>query len=123
MGEEVSGDSSDGTLIMHDLPSGIIRLAGRYWEAGKYKVKLKVNHGGKTGELEITVVKPDRLGDQYGKGPRRIRPDGGRGLADHRQRRKVRHPAAVYQSAHIGGSRQEKLRRGCGMGICAFVSV
>jgi hypothetical protein len=57
--------NSDGTISSGDLPSGMIRVVGRYWEAGKeYKVKLKASGGG---ELEVKVVKPKRLGNKYGK--------------------------------------------------------
>lgn len=60
--------NSDGSISSGNLPSGMIRVVGRYWEEGKdHKVKLKAEAAGGNGELEIKVVKPDRLGDKYGK--------------------------------------------------------
>lgn len=56
--------SDNGSISTGKLPSGVIRLVGRYWEAGnQYKVKLKAAAGTRSGELEITVVKPERLGE------------------------------------------------------------
>lgn len=53
---------------MQDLPNGLVRLIGRYWELEKeYKVKLKATSDNQNGELEIMVIKPDKLGDNYGK--------------------------------------------------------
>jgi len=57
---------SNGTIQTGSLPSGMIRLIGRYWKAGKeYKVNLTTKDG--RGNLTIKVVKPDRLGDKFGK--------------------------------------------------------
>jgi len=55
----------NGNISTGELPSGMIRLVGRYWEAdNEYKVKLKATGGA---ELKIKVVKPDKLGENYGK--------------------------------------------------------
>jgi len=51
---------------MVELPAGVIRLVGRYWEQGRtYRVKLNASHEGKTGESVIEVKKPARLGESY----------------------------------------------------------
>ena len=50
----------DGT----DLPSGMIRLIGRYWhEDSVYKVKLKATYGEKEITKDIVVKKPAKLHD------------------------------------------------------------
>lgn len=57
--------SADGTVTMQDLPNGLVRLIGRYWEPEKeYKVKLKAVSENQHGELEIKVIKPNKLGDR-----------------------------------------------------------
>lgn len=56
--------NDDGTVKQGDLPSGMIRVIGRYWSADKdYKVKLQATSGGSSASLKISVVKPDRLGN------------------------------------------------------------
>ncbi|WP_138431955.1 hypothetical protein [Fodinibius saliphilus] len=61
-------DSNTGSISSGDLPSGMVRVIGRYWEKGKdYKVKLKAEAAGSSGELKIEVVKPNQLGNKYGK--------------------------------------------------------
>lgn len=60
--------NNDGSISSAPLPSGMIRVVGRYWEQGKdYKVKLKAEAAGGNGEMEIEVVKPNQLGNKYGK--------------------------------------------------------
>ncbi|MEQ8523853.1 MAG: DNRLRE domain-containing protein [Gracilimonas sp.] len=55
---------NNGSITVQDLPDGIVRVIGRYWEDGKdYKVKLKASSGSRIGKLKITVVKPDKLGE------------------------------------------------------------
>lgn len=55
---------NNGNITTQNLPDGVVRVIGRYWEEGKdYKVKLKASSGSRIGELEITVVKPDKLGE------------------------------------------------------------
>jgi hypothetical protein len=55
---------SNGSISGGDLSSGMIRLVGRYWEEGNdYRVKLNAASGSRSGELEVEVVKPGRLGD------------------------------------------------------------
>jgi hypothetical protein len=50
--------------IMNDLPAGLIRLIGRFWEKDStYKVKLTAKHEEKTASIEIEVLRPDTLGD------------------------------------------------------------
>jgi hypothetical protein len=59
---------NNGSITVQEVPDGIVRVIGRYWENGKtYKVKLKASSGNRTGTLEITVVRPDKLGDKYAK--------------------------------------------------------
>lgn len=53
----------NGTLTVQDLPEGVVRLIGRYWEANKeYSVNLHATSGNRSGQLEIKVVKPDKYG-------------------------------------------------------------
>lgn len=48
---------------MHALSDKLIRLVGRYWENDKtYKVKLGASAAGRSGQLEIKVVEPEKLG-------------------------------------------------------------
>ncbi len=51
------------------LPSGWIRLVGRYWEQSSttpFSVKLTARYGGQTVAEVVQVEKPDKLGDNYG---------------------------------------------------------
>lgn len=58
--------NSNGSISGGDLPSGMIRLVGRYWEEDNdYRVKLNASSGSRSGELEVEVVRPDRLGNQF----------------------------------------------------------
>ncbi|MBI5472730.1 MAG: hypothetical protein HY961_10345 [Ignavibacteriae bacterium] len=45
-----------------DLPVGLIRLIGRYWEENvAYKVRLSATNGTRSGSIEIEVKKPSKL--------------------------------------------------------------
>jgi len=58
--------NSDGTISIVNLPKGIIRVIGRYWQAGKkYKVKIMPTNNMPSKGLAITVIKPGRLGNEY----------------------------------------------------------
>lgn len=56
----------DGKVKKGNLPIGLIRLIGRYWEKGKtYKVKLTAHtQNGNTASIEIEVKKPKKLHNQ-----------------------------------------------------------
>lgn len=50
------------------LPSGLIRLVGRYWrQEVTYKVGLTATSGTASGRIDIEVKKPSRLGNEYAK--------------------------------------------------------
>jgi len=52
---------------MADLPNGVIRLVGRYWEEEKiYKVTLTATYSRRSVEKIVEVKKPTRLGTAYG---------------------------------------------------------
>jgi hypothetical protein len=60
--------SDEGEITTADLPEGMIRIIGRYWEADQvYRVKLKATSSNRSGELDIKVTKPARLGNKYAK--------------------------------------------------------
>jgi hypothetical protein len=49
-----------------DLPKGVLRVIGRYWQAGKkYKVKIMPTNGMPSKGLTISVIKPSSLGKSY----------------------------------------------------------
>lgn len=52
--------------IMNNLPLGLIRVIGRYWDADSiYKVRLRAEHDGRSGGLVLEVKRPDRLGTTH----------------------------------------------------------
>ena len=60
--------SDEGEITTTDLPEGMIRVIGRYWEADQvYSVKLKASSSNRSGEIDIKVTKPERLGTEYAK--------------------------------------------------------
>ncbi|HEY4613205.1 MAG TPA: hypothetical protein VII11_09500, partial [Bacteroidota bacterium] len=57
--------SGDTFVENEDLPDGVIRLVGRYWEAEKtYRIKLTASASGKEPkDIEIEVKRPSSLGN------------------------------------------------------------
>ncbi len=62
--------------VMSDLPSGLIRLIGRYWDRDStYRVRLRTaTYQGRSGEITIAVERPDSLGSTHTMvtGPTRV---------------------------------------------------
>jgi hypothetical protein len=54
------------TIYVEKLPKGVIRVIGRYWQAGKiYKVKIMPTNNIPSAGMTITVTKPGHLGNTY----------------------------------------------------------
>ena len=60
--------SDDGEISTANLPDGMIRIIGRFWDQQTtYKVKVNATSSSRTGGLEIAVNAPERLGTKFSK--------------------------------------------------------
>jgi len=60
--------SEEGEITTADLPEGMIRIIGRFWDQQTtYKVKVNATSSGRKGGLEVAVNAPERLGTEFAK--------------------------------------------------------